>query len=423
MKNKGFNSNSSYYDVYETEDPEKREERLFFKFSDKLRNICQKALGWRDIIGDIDFASIKTRTDLSKIPITRKSNLSNIQIKRPLYGSLAIKNEEEFKYCFSSPGAIYEPGDVGDFWNMSSSLFSAGLRKKQVVYNTFNYHLGPAGIMMGNAANNLGATVIAGGIGNTDLQLDTISELKPDFYIGTPSFLKILLEKAIERKVDIKSIKNGLVGAEPFPKDLRNLIKNYGVDVLQMYGTAEVGCIAFETKDDVGAVNEGMIVEENIILEIVRPGTNFALKAGEVGEVVVTKLDTEYPMIRLATGDLSCLIEEPSPCGRTNLRIKGWMGRAEQSTKFRGLFITPRQLQNLKEKLDKVFKVRLVLTRENLSDHGTLICETENFDKGLEVYIAEKFKSYFKLRVDVKLTKKNSIKNDGIVIEDLRPIN
>ncbi len=407
----------------ENQTTEEREKKHFSNISKKLINICKKAQGWKQILNEIDLNNIKRREDLSSIPITRKSDFPAIQKKSPPYGGFNIIDKNDFPFSFASPGPIYEPANRGDFWNMSSSLFSAGLRKKQLVYNTFNYHLGPAGIMMGNAANNLGATVIAGGIGNTDLQLDTISELKPDFYIGTPSFLKILLEKAIERKVDIKSIKNGLVGAEPFPKDLRNLIKNYGVDVLQMYGTAEVGCIAFETKDDVGALNEGMIVEENIILEIVRPGTNFALKAGEVGEVVVTKLDSEYPMIRLATGDLSCLIEEPSPCGRTNLRIKGWMGRAEQSTKFRGLFITPRQLQNLKEKLDKVFKVRLVLTRENLSDHGTLICETENFDKGLEVYIAEKFKSYFKLRVDVKLTKKNSIKNDGIVIEDLRPIN
>ena len=407
----------------ENQTTEEREKKHFSNIFKKLINICKKAQGWKQILNEIDLNNIKRREDLSSIPITRKSDFPAIQKKSPPYGGFNIIDKNDFPFSFASPGPIYEPANRGDFWNMSSSLFSAGLRKKQLVYNTFNYHLGPAGIMMGNAANNLGATVIAGGIGNTDLQLDTISELKPDFYIGTPSFLKILLEKAIERKVDIKSIKNGLVGAEPFPKDLRNLIKNYGVDVLQMYGTAEVGCIAFETKDDVGALNEGMIVEENIILEIVRPGTNFALKAGEVGEVVVTKLDSEYPMIRLATGDLSCLIEEPSPCGRTNLRIKGWMGRAEQSTKFRGLFITPRQLQNLKEKLDKVFKVRLVLTRENLSDHGTLICETENFDKGLEVYIAEKFKSYFKLRVDVKLTKKNSIKNDGIVIEDLRPIN
>ena len=407
----------------ENQTAEQREKKHFSNISKKLIDICKKARGWKQILNGIDLNEIKRREDLSRIPITRKSDFPDIQKKLLPYGGFNTIDKNEFSYSFASPGPIYEPANTGDFWNMSSSLFSAGLRKKQLVYNTFNYHLGPAGIMMGNAANNLGAVVIAGGIGNTDLQIDTISELKPDFYIGTPSFLKILLEKAIERKVDIKSIKNGLVGAEPFPEDLRNLIKNYGVEVLQMYGTAEVGCIAFETKDDVGSVNEGMIVEENIILEIVRPGTNLALNAGEVGEVVVTKLDSDYPMIRLATGDLSCLIEEPSPCGRTNLRIKGWMGRAEQSTKFRGLFITPRQLQNLKEKLDKVFKVRLVLTRENLSDHGTLICETENFDKDLELYIAEKFKSYFKLRVDIKLTKKNSIKNDGIVIEDLRPVN
>ena len=349
------NVESLYYSKQEFDKHEIREERLFKNISSKLEKISSLSNGWNKIFQGINLNEIRSRADLEKIPITRKSDLTFIQSADLPYGGLTIKKPSDFPYMFASPGPIYEPGEDKDFWNLCSSLYSAGLRKKELVYNTFSYHLGPAGIMFANAAIHMGAYIISGGVGNTDAQLKTIQDLKPNFYIGTPSFLKILLEKAKEKKISIASISKAIVGAEPLPMSLRVYLKDMGVDVMQMYGTAEVGCIAYESKEkDIDKLNEGMVVEESIILEIVRPGTNLNVKDGEVGEVVVTKLTNNYPMIRLATGDLSAIIKEPSPCGRTNFRIKGWMGRAEQSTKFKGIFITPKQVNDiLKSKLEK----------------------------------------------------------------------
>ena len=274
--------------------------------------------------------------------------------------------------------------------------------------------------MIGNSANSIGCSVVPGGIGNTDLQIETITSLKPDFYIGTPSFLKIILDKINENKINLL-LKNALVGAEPFPTELRKYFKEkYKLVPLQMYGTAEVGCIAFETKDNSNNVNEGMVVEENIILEIVKPGSNQQVRKGEVGEVVVTKLDSFYPMIRLATGDLSSIIDETSPCGRTNMRIKGWMGRAEQSTKVKGLFITPEQINKITETFNSVIKARLVIHTKDFLDDPVLVCEIKNNTNVSEEEINIFFKSHFKLNIKIKFVKPGKILNDGIVIEDKR---
>ena len=415
-----INSNNFFSDN-ETQDPLKREEFLFNDIGSRLKKVCDISTGWRNILTEIDFDQIKTREDFNKIPITRKSSLIELQKVSPPYAGLNIKKSKEYAYMFASPGPIYEPGEKGDFWNMSSCLHAAGLRGGNLVYNTFSYHLGPAGIMLGNSVINFGCTVVPGGIGNTDLQIETIKSLKPDFYIGTPSFLKIILDKINIQKIDISFLKNALVGAEPFPSDLRHYFKEeHKLTPLQMYGTAEVGCIAYESKNNIYDVNEGMIVEENIILEIVKPGSNQQVRKGEVGEVVITKLNNSYPMIRLATGDLSAIIDEPSPCGRTNMRIKGWMGRAEQSTKVKGIFVTPEQLNKVTNTFKEVIKARLVIESKDFLDDPVLVCEVKDFNKINEEDIKIFFKSQFKLNIRVNLVEIGKIANDGKVIEDKR---
>ncbi len=411
----------TYFSEEELQDPIKREELLFNRISEKLTKIVALSSGWKNRLKGVNLEKVKNRLDLNNIPITRKSSLIKLQKECAPYAGFNIKHTSKFEYMFASPGPIYEPGEKGDFWNMASCLHAAGLRKGDLVYNTFSYHLGPAGIMIGNSAIDIGCSVVAGGTGNTDLQIATIDALKPNFYIGTPSFLKIILDKTIEKNLKSSSIRSALVGAEPFPKNLRDYLEEkHKISPLQMYGTAEVGCIAFETKDKNNNINQGMVVEENIILEIVKPGTNQQAAIGEVGEVVVTKLDSSYPMIRLATGDLSVIIDEPSPCGRTNLRIKGWMGRAEQSTKVKGLFITPEQINKINLTYKEIIKSRLVINRKNFIDDPLLVCEVDNKSENLEEEIKKYFKDQFKLSINVKFVGRGAILNDGKIIEDKR---
>ena len=416
------NSNNKFFDEKELLDRKLREELLFRDFSSNLKKIASLSSGWKEILKEIDLNNINNRDDLNSIPITRKSSLTNLQKDNFPYGNLTTKAPNKFPYMFASPGPIYEPGDYNDFWNMSRSLHAAGLRGNQLAYNTFSYHLGPAGIMMHNAANNLGSTVIPGGVGNTDLQVDTICNLKPDFYIGTPSFLKIILENAKKNNKDISSLKKGLVGAEPLPASLRNALLQDGVDVCQMYGIAEAGCIAYETKDDQDRLVDGMLIEEDIILEIIRPGTSEALPAGEVGEVVVTKIKKDYPVIRLGTGDLSKIINEPSPCGRTNYRIAGWMGRAEQSTKFRGIFVNPNQFNEVVRNFKEITKVKFIITTKDFLDEGEILCESIAENDDLNDKIKNFFKTNFKLNIKVSFIKKGNMQNDGLVIEDKRSL-
>ena len=415
---------SSFFSEKEIQDPIKREAELFHKINEKLIRITSISNGWKEKLRNISLEKIKSREDFNNIPVTRKSSLIELQKEHPPYAELNTKDVNKFDYMFASPGPIFEPGESGDFWNMASSLHAAGLREGDLVYNTFSYHLGPAGIMLGNSANSLGCSVIPGGIGNTDLQIATIEALNPNFYIGTPSFLKIILDKINKKGIDTSSIKNALVGAEPFPKELRNYLKeNYNICPLQMYGTAEVGCIAYETKDSNENVNNGMIVEENIILEIVKPGSDQQAEIGEVGEIVVTKLLSDYPMIRLGTGDLSAIIYEPSPCGRTNLRIKGWMGRAEQSTKVKGLFINPEQINQISKNFQNIIKSRLVIRTKNYLDSPDLQCEVRKNSESSAKDVQNFFKNQFKLNVNVNFVEEGEIPNDGIVIEDKRDHN
>ena len=415
-------SNEFFFDKNETLDREVREKILFKNLADRLKNITSLSRGWDKIFSGINLLEIKERDDLEVLPVTKKSSFPDLQKNAFPYGDLNIKPHNKFPFMFASPGPIYEPGNKNDFWNMSRSLHAAGLREKDIVYNTFSYHLGPAGIMMHQACNSIGCTVIPGGIGNTELQLETISNLRPSFYLGTPSFLKILLEKAKSKKIDISCLKKGLVGAEPFPPLLRKKFSEEGVFVLQMYGIAEVGCIAYETTDRRNNLVEGMLIEEDIILEIVRPGTSISLPPGEVGEIVVTKINTDYPMIRLGTGDLSKILTDPSPCGRTNYRIQGWMGRAEQSTKFKGIFVTPSQINKVLDNFKDILKVKFIINTKDFLDYGELLCETDIMDLELKNKIKEFFKNNFKLNINVSLAKRGEILNDGLVIEDKREL-
>ncbi len=411
---------SIYFDDLETRDPEERENSQFSHLQKSLVNIVKNSKGWKKIIGDVDLSLIKNRETLQNIPVTRKSELTSIQKNDPPFGGLTTKSQNDFPYIFASPGPIYEPADKGDFWGMVRGLHAAGFRSGDLVYNTFSYHLGPAGIMMANSAESIGCCVVAGGIGNTEIQLQTMVDLKPKRYLGTPSFLKILLESAYNKSLDISSLKTALVGAEALPPSLRSDIESKGIEVLQMYGTAEAGCISYETKDTYNKLIPGKIVEESIILEIVRPGTSEVVKKGEVGEIVITKINSSYPMIRFGTGDMTSIIDELSPCGRTGPRIKGWLGRADQSTKVRGLFVTPKQIDDIVKSSNYIYKARLVIKSDNNVDEMVFRCEIKEYFEGIEDQILKTAKNILKLRLTIKIEDKNSLPNDGKVIDDLR---
>ena len=386
---------------------------------EKLRKIIDLAKsnseGWKSILAGIKSDSIKERNDLNKIPITQKSSLSKFQSLNPPFGGLTTKNPNNFRHLFASPGPIYEPGGEGDFWRMSRAMQAANFQKGDIMYNTFSYHLTPAGFMMDQAASKLEIGVIPGGIGNTELQVRIISELKPNRYVGTPSFLKIILEMGKKKNLDVSSLKTGLVGGEACPPSLRNKLKELGCNVLQSYGTADLGLVAYETWD-----MQGMFCDEDVIVEIIKPGTNQVVPDGEVGELVVTTLNEEYPLFRFATGDLSAVMTEKSKCGRTAMRIKGWMGRADQTTKVRGMFVRPEQRANIGKEVKSTSKLRLVINNVNHEDVIKMIVESNTSEIETIDKIKDIIKAELKLRSDVEIVSTGTIPNDGIVIEEKR---
>ena len=395
-----------------------QKERDSYQF-EKLRKIIDLAKsnseGWKSILEGIKSDSIKKRNDLNNIPITQKSSLSKFQSLNPPLGGLTTKNPNNFRHLFASPGPIYEPGGEGDFWRMSRAMQAANFEKGDVMYNTFSYHLTPAGFMMDQAASKLGIGVIPGGIGNTELQVRIISELKPNRYVGTPSFLKIILEMGKEKNLDVSSLRTGLVGGEACPPSLRNRLNELGCSVLQSYGTADLGLVAYETWD-----MHGMFCDEDVIVEIIKPGTNQVVPDGEVGELVVTTLNEEYPLFRFATGDLSAVMTEKSKCGRTAMRIKGWMGRADQTTKVRGMFVRPEQIANIGKELKSISKLRLVINNVNHEDVIKMIVESDTSEIEAIEKIKNIIRAELKLRSDVEIVSAGTIPNDGIVIEDKR---
>ncbi len=407
-----------FYDALETRDSALREEQQFDELKKQLHNARDHAPAYAEILGDVDIASVNDRITLSLIPLTRKSDIAERQSELPPLGGYAAAPMDSFYNVFASPGGIFEPGAArDDYWNFARGLYAAGIRAGDLIHNTFSYHFTPAGLMVDSAARALGCPVFPGGVGQTELQVQVMARLKPRAYCGTPSFLKIILDKAAEVKISVDTLSLGLVGGEALPGSLRTELSDSGVDVVQFYGTADLGMVAYES-----SAKEGMILEEKVIVEIVRPGTGEPVPEGEVGEIVVTTLSPEYPLIRFATGDLSAFMPGSSPCGRTNRRIKGWMGRADQTAKVRGMFVHPSQVASVVSRHDEVLRARLVIGRVDNQDVMTLKCEIENHQASIEQLIERSVREICKLRADIELFAAGELPNDGVVIEDARPL-
>ena len=404
-----------FYDALETRDSALREEQQFDELKKQLHNARDHTPAYAAILADVDIASVNDRTTLATIPLTRKSDIAKRQSELPPLGGYAAAPMDSFYNVFASPGGIFEPGAArDDYWNFARGLYAAGIRAGDLIHNTFSYHFTPAGLMVDSAARALGCPVFPGGIGQTELQVQVMARLKPRAYCGTPSFLKIILDKAAEIKISVDTLSLGLVGGEALP---RTELSDSGVDVVQFYGTADLGMVAYES-----SAKEGMILEEKVIVEIVRPGTGEPVAEGEVGEIVVTTLSPEYPLIRFATGDLSVFMSGNSPCGRTNRRIKGWMGRADQTAKVRGMFVHPSQVASVVSRHDELLRARLVIGRVDNQDVMTLKCEIENHQESIEQLIEQSVREICKLRADIELCPAGALPNDGVVIEDARPL-
>ena len=407
--------NADHYDHLETRDPEAREAELFSSLRDHLRT-ATRAPAIARLLDGVDPDAVTDRNALAALPVIRKSELMALQADSPPFGGLVPGAVADYANVFASPGPIFEPAPRRtDPFRLARALFAAGVRKGDLVHNTFSYHFTPAGAMLEGGARAIGCTVFPAGVGQTELQVQVIARLRPNTYIGTPSFLNILLDKAAELEEDASSIEKGLVSGEALPPSLRAAIGERGVSVLQCYATADVGLIAYES-----SALEGMILDEGAVVEIVRPGTGEPVPEGEVGEVVVTPLNPDYPLVRFATGDLSAVMPGASPCGRTNTRIRGWMGRADQTTKVRGMFVHPSQVAEVVRRHPEILRARLVVRSVDNRDVMTLRCESETGDSGLVAAIAATVRDVCKLRGNIGIVPPGTLANDGKVIEDAR---
>ncbi len=408
-----------FYDTLETRDPQARERELLAALPKQIAHAKAHAPAYAALLRDVDPASVTSRAALARLPVVRKSELIERQKRAPPFGGLAAVKPGELARVFMSPGPIYDPEGRGrDYWRFARSLFAAGFRAGELIHNCFAYHLTPAGSMVETGAQALGCAVIPGGTGQTDLQVKAIEHLRPQGYVGTPSFLRIILEKGRELGADLSSMRKALVGGEAFPPALQKEISVYGVAAVQCYASADLGLIAYESP-----AREGLIVDEGILLEIVRPGTGDPVAEGEVGEVVVTTLTPDYPLIRFATGDLSAILAGRSPCGRTNARIKGWMGRADQTTKVKGMFVHPTQVAEVVRPHREILRARLVVSQEAQIDVMTLHVEVAaGTDPALAARLADHLQAVTKLKGKVELEPPGSLPNDGKVIEDARKL-
>jgi phenylacetate-CoA ligase len=410
-----------HFDQSEIRSPQAREAALMAALPAQIAHAIKQAPGFARILTGVDAASVNSRQALARLPVTRKSELGELQKALPPLGGLNAVPVAKLAKLFVSPGPIYDPGGTGeDWWRTARALHAAGLRAGDLVINTLSYHFVPAGSMFDSGAKAIGCTVVPAGTGQTEMQVAAIRDLRISSFVGTPSFLKLIVEKAEEMKADISCLKKALVGAEYLPPALRSAMRERGIQVLQMYGTADLGLIAYETHAPDGSVNDGMILEEALILEIVRPGTGDPVAPGEVGEVVVTTFNPDYPLVRFATGDLSAVLDKPSPCGRTNVRIKGWMGRADQTTKVRAMFVTPKQVSEIARRHAEVKRARLVIEGETGAERMTLKCEVASRPAGLAEGLVASIRDVTKLRGEVELVAAGSLPNDGKVIDDLR---
>ena len=407
---------TKFYDQREGRSADQREQDLTRDVLAQLVHARDHTVAYREIFHDVDLDQLVSLGDIESLPITRKSELLRLQEQNPPFGGFVAVPTDELEHIYASPGPIYEPQSRRpDYWRFARSLYAAGIRAGDLVHNTFSYHMTPAGSMCSTGCLALGATVVPGGVGQTDQQLQSIARLQPQGYCGTPSFLKILLDKADETGMDISCITKALVSGEAFPGPIRKEFNERKIHALQCYATADLGLIAYESSAD-----SGLIIDEDIYLEIVRSGTGDRVPDGEVGEVIVTTLNPDYPLIRFATGDMSAIMAGTSACGRTNRRIKGWMGRADQTAKVRGMFIHPEQIDQIVKKHPEIDRVRLVVQWINQADNMILYCETNSVDQNLANGIADSIRDFCKVRGDVKLVTKGSLANDGMIIEDIR---
>ena len=410
---------SNHFDALETRDPAQREAALLAALPNQVAHAKASARAFAQSLQSVDTASVNSRAALAKLPVIRKHELLEQQQAlrgTDIFGGFsAIAYGRAMPRIFASPGTIYEPeGARSDYWRMARAMFAAGFRENELIHNCFSYHFTPAGSMMETGAHALGCTVFAGGIGQTEQQVQAMAELKPAGYIGTPSFLKIIVEKAAEIGIALPSVRKALVSGEAFPPSLRDWLAERGIAGYQCYATADLGLIAYET-----SAREGLVLDEGVIVEIVRPGTGDPVPEGEVGELVVTTLNPDYPLIRFGTGDLSAVLPGNCPTGRTNARIKGWMGRADQTTKVRGMFVHPGQVAEVTKRFPAIKRARLVVSGEMANDQLTLKVETLE-TAGLAEKISEAVRDVTKLRADIALVEVGSLPNDGKVIEDAR---
>ena len=412
---------SDNYDALETREPGEREEVQFQQLRSLLAWAPEQAKGLAAHLDGVDVDAVADRAALARLPVLRKDDLTERQRASPPFGGLTTRPPEDFSNIFQSPGPIYEPGrtDVADWWRFARALHAAGIRAEDFVLNAFAYHLTPAGHMLESGIRALGATVLAGGVGNTEAQVAAAAHVGVTAYVGTPDFLKVMLDKAGEIDADLRGISKAFVSGGPLFPALRAAYAERGIGCLQGYGTADLGLIAYETMGE-GGPNPGMVVDEGVIVEIVRPGTGDPVPDGEVGEVLVTTLNEDYPLVRFATGDMSAVMPERSPCGRTAMRIKGWMGRADQTAKVRGMFVRPAQIAEALRRHPEIGHARLVVTRERDDDRMVLKAEAGTSDPALAKAVEATLRDVIKLRAEVELVGMKELPRDGRVIDDTR---
>ncbi|MFM2051793.1 MAG: hypothetical protein RL682_2284 [Pseudomonadota bacterium] len=417
-----------HYDALETQLSATREAALLAALPGQVAHAKASSAAFAALLKEVNPAEVNSRAALSKLPVVRKTELQELQqaARSGVAGAVAVGNVfggfsaiaygAAMPRVFASPGPIYEPEGTGkDYWRMARAIYAAGFRPGELIHNCFSYHFVPAGSMMETGAHAMGCTVFPGGTGQTEQQVQAMRELQPAGYIGTPSFLKIIVEKALEMGVALPSVTKAMFGGEAYPPSLRDWFAQHGINGYQCYATADLGLIAYETE-----AREGLVIDEGVIVEIVRPGTGDPVAEGEVGEVVVTTLNPDYPLIRFGTGDLSAVLTGPCPTGRTNTRIKGWMGRADQTTKIRGMFVHAKQVDDIVKRFPEVARARLVVTGEMANDVMTLKVETAVTADGLATRIGDTIRDVTKLRGAVEFLQPGSLPNDGKVIEDAR---
>lgn len=412
---------AEYFDTLETRAPAEREAALMAAVARQVAHARTHAPYFAEVLGDVDPQALTSRAALAQLPVTRKSELAERQRLAPPLGGLNATPLGGLRHVFQSPGPIHEPdGFAPDWWRTARAMFAAGFRAGELVYNTFSYHFTPAGMMMESGAHRLGCCVFPAGVGQTESQVQALASLRPSAYAGTPSFLKLLIERGDEMGLPCGSLSKALVSGEACPPALRNWLRDHGITARQMYGTADVGLIAYETDG-----GDGWVVDEGVLVEIVEPGGSAPMPEGEVGEVVVTVLGNgDYPLIRFGTGDLSAVVADSShrasPCGRTNIRLKGWLGRADQTTKVKGMFVHPAQVADVLQRHPEIRAARLVVTGAVGADVMTLHCDATRDDDGLARAVADSIREVMRLRGEVRFVAAGSLPQDGKVIEDAR---